>query len=576
MTTTEQKSRPILEMTSNMQFTVGTNLTGGLASAAWRVLLPSLELSHILFLGKPKAATLTVFADFSKQVTVASENSEKIETDLANSNGKPAATINSISLQTNERLPIEDRAVDLIVFGNNKYLERIAQDETFALECSRILSEDGVIYFEAKRQTGGAILSNIQKAGLSESNAFWLTPFKGELRTAFPVGDSKMAAYLFKNVLFGQSFKKKMLSRTGVLLSKIHLLSTVAPRQSFFVQKSEAKASLQEAPKYILDLAEQNGVDFRGLRCGLSARGKFNANKSIFYLFEKGASEAKYVVKMTRAPEFNFRLENEYRSLSHIREKNYVDEKTYPTPLFFGHHVGLVVSAQKAVHAQPFRTRTLATADCPIMRDAIDWIIKLGAASANDSGVAGEQVAGVLSKLFERFREIYPLPVNEIEFISEQIEMLESSMTPFPLVFQHGDLGSWNILVGNDDKVIVLDWEAGETGGMPLWDFFYFIRSYAMWMCRVKGQRDSQKNFEAMFLQPSEISNIFSETITKYCAQIGLEKSLIAPLFYTCWMHRSMKEAMRLKKDELLNGHYVSLLRLCIARSEDVMKGLLG
>ncbi|MFQ5641015.1 MAG: phosphotransferase, partial [bacterium] len=574
MTTTEQKSRPILEMTSNMQFTVGTNLTGGLASAAWRVLLPGLELSHILFLGKPKNATLQVFADLSKQVSVVAEQGERLEIDNADSNGKHAPALAAISLRNGEIVPLEDRTVDLIVVNHNKYLELIARREVFAAECSRVLSDAGVVYFEARRQTGSAILSNIRKAGLSESAAFWLTPFKGEMRTAFPAGDSKMAAYLFQNVLFGQSFKKKTLSRGGVLLSKMHLLPAIAPRRAVLVKKSKAPFDLQEAPKYILDLADENGVDFRGLRCGLSARGKFNANKSIFYLFEKDASEAKYVAKMTRAPEFNFRLENEFRSLSHIRAKGYVDEKTYPVPLFFGHHAGLVVSAQKAVHAQPFRTRTLATADCPIMHDAIDWIIELGIASADESCVAGEQVARVLSKLFTRFREIYHLPAGEIRFLAEQIKMLESSTAPFPLVFQHGDLGSWNILVGSDNKVIVLDWEAGETGGMPLWDFFYFIRSYAMWMCRVKGRRDSLKNFDAMFLQPSEISGVFANTIAKYCMQIGLDKSLIAPLFYTCWMHRSLKEAMRLKRDELMSGHYVSLLRMCIERWDEVRKAL--
>jgi hypothetical protein len=413
-------------------------------------------------------------------------------------------------------------------------------------------------------------------AGVGESHAYWLTPFQGEMRTAFPAGNSRMAAYLFKNVLFGQSFKKKMLSRTGVLLSKMHLLPTVAPRQAVFVKKSQARFDLQEAPKFILDLAEQNGIDFRGLRCGLSARGKFNANKSIFYLFEKEASEAKYVVKMTRAPEFNFRLENEFRSLSHIREKGYVAEKTYPTPLFFGRHAGLVVSAQKAVHAQPFRTRTLATADCPIMRDALDWIVTLGVNSAKESSVQAEQVAAILENLFDQFREIYALPETELTFLADQIDVIKNSEQPFPLVFQHGDLGSWNILVGSDNKVIVLDWEAGETGGMPLWDFFYFIRSYAMWMCRVKGRRDSLKNFDTMFLQPSEISDVFKSTIADYSRRIDLDRSLVAPLFYACWMHRSLKEAMRLKKHELLSGHYVSLLRMCIGRSGEVMKALVG
>ena len=40
----------------------------------------------------------------------------------------------------------------------------------------------------------------------------------------------------------------------------------------------------------------------------------------------------------------------------------------------------------------------------------------------------------------------------------------------------------------------------------------------------------------------------------------------VEPLFYTCWMHRALKEATRLPPEHLEEGHYLRLLRLCIER----------
>ena len=43
---------------------------------------------------------------------------------------------------------------------------------------------------------------------------------------------------------------------------------------------------------------------------------------------------------------------------------------------------------------------------------------------------------------------------------------------------------------------------------------------------------------------------------------------LVEPLFYTCWMHRALKESTRLTAGDLERGHYFSVLRASIKRRE--------
>lgn len=275
-----------------------------------------------------------------------------------------------------------------------------------------------------------------------------------------------------------------------------------------------------------------------------------------------------YIVKMIRVPIFNARLKNEYRALKLLESKGIGDRETLPRVVFFGQHKDLSILGETAIDGTPLRQRTEATASCPYARAALDWLINLGAATADSSAAMPEQVAAALQKLFRRFVEIYQLTPQHRAFLSEQMATIAHSQEAFPLVFQHGDPGTWNVMVTRSGRVAFLDWEAAEPQGMPLWDLFYFVRSYIVWAARVHGTRDRLKAFTRGFLAESPLSQMVIEVTGRYCERTSVPVHLIEPLFYTCWMHRALKEANRLKPAKLEEGHYVSLLRLCIQRHD--------
>lgn len=559
----------MLENTLSTNFVPGTNLTGGLARASWRFLLPSLELDNVLCLGVPAATTVNVLATISETILVVSTNARHLETTYGELEPQVQAKVRTAHITDFNQLPLADKSVSLVFFAGKKELAGMLRDAALPTALERLLKDGGAIYLEIKnlsdRRAARLMIRKLASCGFNTPRQFWLTPWRGELRTAFPLDDDRMAKYLFTNVLFGQSLKMRALSSAGVWLSQARLLRSVTPRRAILLQRSPRHDNIQP-PEYLVAIAEKSGVDLSGLQCGLSARGKFNANKNIFYLFNRDGKKAKAVIKMTRAPEFNARLENEYRVLFILQEKGFVDPATFPEPLFFGYHAQLAVLGQKAVHGEPFRSRTKATVDCPIAHDAINWIVKLGTASSNQSAATAAQAGEALMQLFRRFAEIYPLAKFEADFLAAQIATISDFSGKFPLVFQHGDPGTWNMLVSAEGRVIVIDWEAGEPKGMPLWDLFYFMRTYGSWVSRVQGSKDPLENFTRNFLEPSALHALLAETTRRYCAGAGLAVDLIAPLFYTCWMHRSLKEATRLPKDSLQKGVFFNLLRRCIER----------
>lgn len=104
---------------------------------------------------------------------------------------------------------------------------------------------------------------------------------------------------------------------------------------------------------------------------------------------------------------------------------------------------------------------------------------------------------------------------------------------------------------------------------MPLWDLFYFLRSYVVSAERASGQHDRLAGFAAHFLNAGGLSDTLVEAVRGYREQVGLDNVTAETLFYTCWLHRALKQATLLPPARVdRDSHYANLLRLCIQRRD--------
>src|SRR6185437_8022169 len=51
---------------------------------------------------------------------------------------------------------------------------------------------------------------------------------------------------------------------------------------------------------------------------------------------------------------------------------------------------------------------------------------------------------------------------------------LVDELPPLRAVLQHNDLGTWNVVAGGQEFVLV-DWENVREDALPLWDLLYFL-----------------------------------------------------------------------------------------------------
>jgi hypothetical protein len=557
-----------LETSLEAPFVPGSNMKGAVEGANWWFLLPSLGAKRIVCLGSPTPATLATLARMSDDVIVcaAPRNTERARRAAA------AAQLTGVSFVENGRrgqTRVSGASAD-VVFLAGRSLRGFRAPQVRA-EIERLLRPDGLAYGEFTPLLDGMRTAPWSKRHVPQSGpgeVLWLAPTSGELHLAAPLDDSDTIGYLERR------FLKHTVSRRGLLrhpwrsLKKHVLVNRLVPRRGALAGGLKTVVSAGP-PRYLQRVAVESGLTLERHRWGLAAPGDYRSQKVLFFLFgADGSRVPDYVVKITRDPALNPRLENECRALGMIQDAGFPGASTIPRPAFFGYEHGLAVLGETAVDGVPFRERTAATPDCSVAGAAIDWLAELGIATARPPTGGAHTVAGRLGALFERFLRIYAISRTHESFLASQLEFLASSETRLPVVFQHGDPGPWNLLVTTSGEPAFLDWEAAEPEGLPLCDLFHFVRSYGIRVSRATGTNDPMRSFEEQFLADSELGRLLVRKTSRFCAEAGLATELVAPLFYVCWMQRALKEVTRLHPRRLDRGRYVNLLRVSIERRE--------
>lgn len=600
----------MLDTTLATTFEPGTNLKGEVAAANWTFLLPSLELDQIVTLGRPTPAALSTLMRMGQVTIVTADNDLAHGAKVAGGATGPQIVVFDEEMS----LPFVDHCVDLVFIVGDQYRRR------FSADVRRILKPQGLLYVEPGPLSAGFSQKEAghgAAAAFDVESAFWITPLRGDCHTAVPVQSPQAMAYFLKEGLHSPSItagmfgsvkkhlKKRRSSKPtvatnsasalpaaseaskpeflpGIRTAGKSALDLLANAERFMLRRvpiirrqgklfgAASHLHAGRLPQYLVDLAWASGVDVGDSRhWGVVARGDYSSRKVLFFLFEEdrrhsSAIKPAYVVKMVRDAQYNARLENEHRALTLLQEMGVAVPQSAPRAAFWGYHNRLAIIGETAIEGQPFRERTRFTAGCPYLLAALDWFTTLASRTADAHAATPHEAAGVLRVLFKRFTSIYQLSADHESFLEGQLAHVGDHARAFPLVFQHGDPGPWNVVVTPDERVAFLDWEAAEAQGMPLWDLFYFMRSYSVGAARAQGTHDRLQGFAQILLSDTPLSRLLLERVDHYRRQTGLDKTLIEPLFYTCWMHRALKEATRLSRSQLDKGHYVNLLRLCI------------
>lgn len=531
----------VLATTLATPIVAGSNRKGEVDGACWRFVLPRLRLRRTLCLGLPSRAALVGLARASDEVVVLADD-------------RPAerpANVRLLAALPDVRLPLAQGAADLV------YAARLPAPG-LAGELRRVLAPGGVFYLEPSGASASGLVAAELREAFGAALPLSLAPPAGEPRVVAPAADARALADAWGRWTPGRRWLPAVGRR--IRASSARIVGRSGPRQALlFAPDADARAA---PPRYLREAAATGGLDVSEYRWAFAAPGDYASQKVLFFLFAPPGA-ADLVVKLTREARWNARLENEWRALRLLAASH--ADLLFPRPAFFAAEDGLALLGEQLVQGVPLRPLLESRVGLAAARATVEELVRLAAATHRDAAAA--DVAGALEDVLAGLTELYPLERGEREFLRARIAVLADGGR-FPVVVQHGDPGPWNVVLAVGGRPALLDWEAAELVGIPLWDVLYLLRSCAFALAGRRRRRDPVRPFADAFLRPTPMAELLLEATARVCAETGLAGRLVEPLFYTCWMHRALKEAARLPAGEGARGRYFRLLRFCIEQRD--------
>jgi hypothetical protein len=523
----------------------GENTPDSASGAAWSYVLPDRSLGTIVSLGEPSAASLTTLRRIGRELVVV-----------------PTGKV------VDAPWPVADGTAALVAAADGPWSERLATDSRVAAELARVLAPQGSLFVRLgpDRPTPAATPSEPARSlGMAERDLLWLGIRDGEIRGVVPAGDRA----LIELVTARWDDDREVRSRLRRIVRhrrRRRLTRLVEERGALRVHDGSGR--VDRPPAYVRAAATAAGLDLDDHRWALLDPGSYSTKKILLFLVGPGRDRPDIVVKLVRERRFNRRLEGAWQALTELQDRAPELAGLGPRPIFFGHHAGLALMAESIVEGEPLKRRLGDDPHDPLIGTVVDRLVSLGIATADSSVADPAAIAAELGDMVQRYAAIYGPARSERHVLAAAVDRIGASKGPIPLVLQHGDVGTWNVLVDSDAEPTLIDWEAAVPHGMPLWDLFYFVRSAAVGVDRRHGNRDALAGAQHRLFEAGPMASLLARAVDRFCAGTGLDRELVEPLFQLCWLHRALKASSTLRPDRLARGHYRRLLGASIERRD--------
>ena len=536
-----------------LRYEIGTNLKGAGGAAAWTLLLPRLDLRTVVVIGSVSSVERTSLSDLAERVVVIERGAEASE--LERHVGSAG-----------------DRSIDLVRIGRGgeSLLERAPALRSLLADR---LSDRASTFTDWRGRTVPPHAS--LHADLQPASDLTLAPGLGPARLIVPAGKGAAAAALpgARRAATPAARPGRWRVRVDRLIGRV-LGSRLLLPWTVRGARLATRSRMDGPPAYVTEIAAAAGVNIEACGWTLLAPGDYATQKVLLVLLDPEHDRPRTIVKISPNPAHAGRLRTEAAALSHLATLPIAGGRV-PVVEFAGEHAGRGIVGERWISGRPFEAVARTAADSPQYAAASGWLASLAEATVRrrDAGEVGD----ALRDLFERFRAALPVSADELGALEEDVRAVESHAGSMPIVFQHGDPGTWNLVVDAEDRVVFLDWEAAEPEGMPLWDLFHLQRSYGALEANRAGARGRGEASLRHLASASPLQERFAAETADHARAVGLAPELVAPLFFTCWMHRALKESTRRTPSTLDRGPYLRFLRAMLARrAEPEVRRLLG
>ena len=294
--------------------------------------------------------------------------------------------------------------------------------------------------------------------------------------------------------------------------------------------------SATDLPGWLRRRLASAGVPLDGRTWRLLADAEYPSQKLAWFLSAPGADAPETVVKLARDRAFSPRLHNEHAALQLLADAG-VRGPGVPVPILDDEVHGLALVAEGGVGGRPFSAVGRPEPGDPVLDAAFEAVLAVTARPGSLRSMAdGDELRRDLGTLAAR------LPGADV---AAHVAVLANG-APLPTVLQHGDPGTWNLLVGDDGTVAVLDWENAEPRGLPVADALFFAAGVARRSLEARGRRPTPEATVAQLLAAGRWADWTRHTLARAAEAAGCDPARIPALAVLGSAYQAVKELPRL------------------------------
>ena len=116
---------------------------------------------------------------------------------------------------------------------------------------------------------------------------------------------------------------------------------------------------------------------------------------------------------------------------------------------------------------------------------------------------------------------------------------LVDELPQLPAVTQHNDLGSWNVVV-EDEDFTVLDWENVRPNALPLWDLLYFLGNALVLLDGPYAPEELPSRMARLFAGDTSASPFLFSWVRRGAEAASVPFDSVASIATLCWLSHSL------------------------------------
>ena len=275
----------------------------------------------------------------------------------------------------------------------------------------------------------------------------------------------------------------------------------------------------------------------------LATGGRRSVNKAVGLVVRDGDDAPRSVVKFARMPAEDAGLRREWDALRTIQTIR-PSLAGVPRPLSLDLRAGRVALRETAVHGRRVLDDVRSASFVGTSLRVTDWLLELAgdAVTVPRESWWDRLVEQPLAEFVRRYRDV----LGDEEMRSAWAEL--DALPDLPLVVEHRDLSPWNVLIDDQGRLGVLDWESAELQGLPGLDLPYFLTHWAL---AADGALDDRRleSYHRSRTDRTPTGSVIAACEHRYCTALGIDPAALRPLRILAWVVHALSEHRGLVRD---------------------------